>query len=106
MSLGLSPRRRTFNISSLVRPVTDFFSAIYQALITIVDFVMHPLQDRVGVRGMAYIFVLPNLLIFGIFILLRSIFTMRSPAEHSSFLRIVHLSAWTISIHSSPVTIF
>ena len=45
-------------------------SELYQGLISLVDFVMHPLQDRVGIKGMAYIFVLPNLLIFGIFILL------------------------------------
>lgn len=43
---------------------------MYQGLINLVDTIMHPLQDRVGIKGMAYIFVLPNLLIFGIFILL------------------------------------
>lgn len=42
---------------------------LYRGLIDAVDVVMHPLQDRLGVRGMAYVFVLPNLLIFGIFIL-------------------------------------
>lgn len=47
-----------------------FFSAIFGAIINALDFVMHPLQDRVGVKGMAYIFVLPNLIIFGVFILL------------------------------------
>ncbi|MBK8021317.1 MAG: sugar ABC transporter permease [Chloroflexi bacterium] len=30
---------------------------------------MHPLQNLLGVRRMAYIFILPNLLVFGIFIL-------------------------------------
>ena len=39
------------------------------AILDLFDFVMSPLQRRIGVRGMAYIFVLPNLLIFGIFIL-------------------------------------
>ncbi|NWG15393.1 MAG: sugar ABC transporter permease [Chloroflexi bacterium] len=42
---------------------------VYDALVSVMDFIMHPLQNLVGVRGMAYIFVLPNLLIFGIFIL-------------------------------------
>jgi len=50
--------------------VALLLSELYQGLISLVDFVMHPLQDRVGIKGMAYIFVLPNLLIFGIFILL------------------------------------
>lgn len=42
---------------------------LYDAMVSVMDFIMHPIQNRVGVRGMAYIFVLPNLLIFGIFIL-------------------------------------
>lgn len=44
-------------------------TAIYNVLISVMDAVMHPIQNRIGVRGMAYIFVLPNLLIFGIFIM-------------------------------------
>src|SRR5688572_14539169 len=55
-----SPRRRRTS------PLQTFFDAI----IGLVDLVMHPLQNRIGMRGMAYVFVLPNLLIFGIFILL------------------------------------
>jgi alpha-1,4-digalacturonate transport system permease protein len=43
---------------------------VFDAIIGLVDLIMHPLQNRIGMRGMAYIFVLPNLLIFGIFILL------------------------------------
>lgn len=45
-------------------------SWIYRMLINLLDVVMHPLQDRIGIRGMAYVFVLPNLLIFGVFIVL------------------------------------
>ena len=58
--------RRRSSLDLALKPI----NALYGGLINILDFVMHPLQDRVGVRGMAYIFVLPNLLIFGIFILL------------------------------------
>jgi alpha-1,4-digalacturonate transport system permease protein len=43
---------------------------VFDAILNLVDVVMTPIQRRVGIRGMAYIFVLPNLLIFGIFILL------------------------------------
>jgi len=43
---------------------------LYEGVINLVDLVMHPLQNWLGVKGMAYVFVLPNLLIFGIFILL------------------------------------
>lgn len=46
------------------------FEWLYRGIVNLMDVVMHPLQDRIGVKGMAYIFVLPNLLIFGIFILL------------------------------------
>lgn len=38
-------------------------------LVDVVDRVLFPVQRILGVRRMAYIFVLPNLLIFGIFIL-------------------------------------
>jgi alpha-1,4-digalacturonate transport system permease protein len=57
-------------LKMITNPIDRFFSAIFGGIINAVDWIMHPLQDRVGVRGMAYIFVLPNLLIFGIFILL------------------------------------
>ncbi|MBZ0290209.1 MAG: sugar ABC transporter permease, partial [Anaerolineae bacterium] len=46
------------------------FRIVFDTLIGLVDLIMHPIQNRIGMRGMAYIFVLPNLLIFGIFILL------------------------------------
>lgn len=57
-------------LQMVLSPVVSLLSALFQGVIYIIDFVMKPLQDRLGVRGMAYVFVLPNLLIFGIFILL------------------------------------
>jgi alpha-1,4-digalacturonate transport system permease protein len=57
-------------LQPILKPFIRLWDMFYQGLINLVDFVMHPLQDRVGIKGMAYIFVLPNLLIFGIFILL------------------------------------
>ncbi|MCP4398840.1 MAG: sugar ABC transporter permease [bacterium] len=42
-------------------------------LVDIVDRLLFPLQQLLGVRRMAYVFVLPNLLIFGIFILFPTI---------------------------------
>jgi alpha-1,4-digalacturonate transport system permease protein len=57
-------------LKGIAKLFENIFSALYNGIINIVDFVMHPLQDRLGVRGMAYVFVLPNLLVFGIFILL------------------------------------
>lgn len=64
------PRRPGFSPRNLFSPITWLLGKLYDGIINVVDFIMHPLQDRLGVRGMAYIFVLPNLLIFGIFILL------------------------------------
>ncbi|MGQ9908235.1 MAG: carbohydrate ABC transporter permease [Candidatus Flexifilum sp.] len=64
-----SPAQRKFSIGTLFRPITWTLEMLYQGIINVVDFIMHPLQNVLGVRGMAYIFVLPNLLIFGIFIL-------------------------------------
>lgn len=45
-------------------------SRVADATISLLDVVLVPLQRRIGVQRMAYFFVLPNLLIFGIFILL------------------------------------
>jgi alpha-1,4-digalacturonate transport system permease protein len=46
-----------------------FFSA-FGVLMTALDFVLLPLQNLIGVRRMAYFFIAPNMLIFGIFVLL------------------------------------
>ena len=46
----------------LTRPVLLF-------IVTVVDRILTPIQRRVGVDKMGYIFVLPNLLIFGVFVL-------------------------------------
>jgi alpha-1,4-digalacturonate transport system permease protein len=56
--------------NTLGHALSTVLETIFTAAVNVIDFVMHPLQDRVGVRGMAYVFVLPNLLIFGVFILL------------------------------------
>ncbi len=61
-------KRTDSSLGGLFKPIGGLFAALYRGIINVVDFVMHPLQDRLGVRGMAYVFVLPNLLIFGIFI--------------------------------------
>lgn len=47
-----------------------FFERLYEILVNILDFFFGGLQRLVGANNMAYVFVLPNLLIFGIFILL------------------------------------
>lgn len=43
--------------------------AVITFLVDAVDLIMARLQNYIGIRGMAYFFVLPNLLIFGFFIL-------------------------------------
>ena len=45
------------------------FAALFATLMNLLGIVLEPLQRLIGVRRMAYIFLLPNLLIFGIFIL-------------------------------------
>jgi alpha-1,4-digalacturonate transport system permease protein len=64
--------RRSSGVSTgrFVTSIADLPGALFSGVINLLDLVMHPLQDRLGVRGMAYVFVLPNLLIFGIFIML------------------------------------
>jgi alpha-1,4-digalacturonate transport system permease protein len=46
-----------------------FFYAIYSFIMNALDLLLSPLQRLIGSRNMAYFFVLPNLLVFGIFVL-------------------------------------
>ncbi len=45
------------------------FGKIWNAIVSVFDVFFAMLQNRLGIRRMPYVFVLPNLLIFGIFIL-------------------------------------
>jgi alpha-1,4-digalacturonate transport system permease protein len=56
------PRARTSLGENLLRPVAW--------LASLLDYLLSPLQSLIGYKRMAYFFVLPNMLIFGIFILL------------------------------------
>lgn len=42
---------------------------LFTGIMNALDVVLEPLQSRIGVKRMAYFFLLPNLLIFGIFVL-------------------------------------
>ncbi|MBL8133739.1 MAG: sugar ABC transporter permease [Anaerolineae bacterium] len=56
-------------IKRILSPFNWLLSTVYHLIIDLVDLLMRPLQNILGVRGMAYVFILPNLLVFGIFIL-------------------------------------
>jgi alpha-1,4-digalacturonate transport system permease protein len=56
--------------ASLNNAVSWLINGPTNAILNLFDLVMGPVQRRIGVRGMAYLFVLPNLLIFGIFVLI------------------------------------
>lgn len=47
----------------------NIFENLYYQFINITDTIFSKLQSAIGIKGMAYFFVIPNLLIFGIFIL-------------------------------------
>ncbi|MBN2148920.1 MAG: sugar ABC transporter permease, partial [Anaerolineales bacterium] len=49
--------------------VSGAINQLYDLIISLVDLLFGLIQRILGVRGMPYVFVLPNLLIFGIFIL-------------------------------------
>lgn len=61
----MRPTSRRSLKSILVRPLAWGTAQV----VDIVDRLLFPLQRVLGIRRMAYVFVLPNLLIFGIFIL-------------------------------------
>jgi len=49
--------------------ITWFFNWVYDLIISLTDLFFNSIQRIFGMRSMPYVFVLPNLLIFGIFIL-------------------------------------
>lgn len=51
-------------------PLQKFLNTLVNLPLALTDGLFSRLQKVIGIRGMAYVFVLPNLLIFGIFILL------------------------------------
>ncbi len=57
------------SLSNIKKFFNAVFSFVYETLIWLVDIVLTPVQYGVGAKRMPYVFVLPNLLIFGIFIL-------------------------------------
>src|SRR5512136_2168692 len=57
-----APQRPWLSGDILLRPLLWIMSLL--------DYVLAPLQKLIGYKHMAYFFVLPNLLIFGIFILI------------------------------------
>ncbi len=63
-------RSSDFSFTALLRSISEIPGALIAGLVNLVDILMRPLQKRLGIRGMAYVFILPNLLIFGIFIIL------------------------------------
>ncbi|MEZ4636830.1 MAG: sugar ABC transporter permease [Caldilineaceae bacterium] len=64
-TVSSSPRRR----AKLSERVGDLFFSLYSLVMSLLEIVFGALQRGIGARRMAYIFVLPNLLIFGIFVL-------------------------------------
>jgi alpha-1,4-digalacturonate transport system permease protein len=60
-------------VQSVTGSVGDFFGRLIDSIlglfVSILDLIFSTIQRWIGIRGMPYVFVLPNLLIFGIFIL-------------------------------------
>jgi len=56
-------------LNQVKNAISAFFGWTYGLITSLMDLIFGTIQRLIGVRGMPYIFVLPNLLIFGIFIL-------------------------------------
>lgn len=64
-----SARRRLQLPARRPAPFSSLASTVLGGLANLVDLIMLPIQRRLGVQRMAYVFVLPNMLIFSVFIL-------------------------------------
>lgn len=53
----------------LLKQLGSFFGSIGTGIINVLDLIFGSIQKVIGIKGIPYMFVLPNLLIFGIFIL-------------------------------------
>lgn len=52
-----------------VAPTANIIEELFFRLIGLLDVAFSKIQSVIGIKGMAYVFVIPNLLIFGVFIL-------------------------------------
>ncbi|MBW6474245.1 MAG: sugar ABC transporter permease [Anaerolineaceae bacterium] len=63
-------QKQKINVSKTIK---DFFGNVMNALLSVVinalDWIMDPIQRKIGMKRMAYVFLVPNMLIFGIFVL-------------------------------------
>ncbi|MBN1681061.1 MAG: sugar ABC transporter permease [Anaerolineae bacterium] len=64
--VGVSPRFSRKTIGDLFG---DVFSLLFGFIMNTIDLVITPIQRRIGIRRMAYLFLVPNMLIFSIFVL-------------------------------------
>lgn len=61
-----SPSQSGFNLGQIPAAIFWFF---WNLILNIIDTIMSFIQKIIGVKRMAYIFLLPNMLIFGIFVI-------------------------------------
>lgn len=52
-----------------MKVISNALSAVGAVLMRVTEWVIDPIQRRIGINNMGYLFVLPNMLIFGIFVL-------------------------------------
>ncbi len=68
--MQLSRQKAQADVASLpIKPKTSIFEGLFNRTVGIFDTLFSAIQSVIGIKGMAYLFVLPNLLIFGVFIL-------------------------------------
>lgn len=64
-----SPAPNRNPLAVLNDAITSTIGRFFRLIIDGLDYAFNALQSRIGIKGMAYFFVLPNMLIFSIFIL-------------------------------------
>lgn len=70
--MGHSDKNRIVSsnpITIIKNTVNNGIQTVYDFFINLLDSMFSYLQKHIGIKGMAYFFILPNLLIFGVFIL-------------------------------------
>lgn len=64
-----NPSRTNSLLGMLQSSVEVALGLLARGAVNLLDAIMTPLQRRVGIKGMAYIFILPNMVVFSVFIL-------------------------------------
>ncbi len=62
-----APQRSILSLPKII--ISNVFNAIFSFVMNGIELIIDPIQKRIGIQRMGYLFIIPNMLIFSIFVL-------------------------------------